>query len=93
MKSSQTKKSLTGTELVKVFETGSHVNAHFVMGFLESADIPSTLFNESIRWYPECGIGQGGIKVMVPVKYVEEAKVLVADLCKKLKRKGEHKSQ
>ena len=64
---------LEGTKLVEVFESVRPSEVHVIRTLLEDARIPCRVFEGGLPY----GFGVGGIKVMVAVERLEEAKLII----------------
>lgn len=67
-------------EAVVVYRTFSAADAHLVRSLLESAEIPAEVTGElaslSMEGY---SLATGGIRVIVPAEFEEEAKAVIAE--------------
>ena len=67
-------------ETVVVYRTFSAADAHLVRSLLQSSDIPAEVVGElaslSMEGY---SLATGGIRVVVPGEFEEEARAIIAD--------------
>jgi len=69
---------LTGSKLTVAYSCTYPHEAHFVKGLLKEAGIPSSIFDEeTVTANPFYSFVIGGVKVMVPVERLEEAKPVI----------------
>lgn len=64
--------------LVEVYKSFSPADAHLICSALQSAEIPAQVTNEisslSLEGY---ALASGGIRVVVPAEYFEEARAII----------------